>query len=252
MIETIAFFVVFYYNFCMKDPKLKFSFSLYNDFNVAWSFYNNPLHGGSDFWRKGAIQYHDDLINIENVKNKKEFLLEYISSLYIQHNKEFEHRKAEINVLYKQKELRFFHETNKIFNNHPWPRGEYVAYLSVFDFCPRFLDDKTFFVFMYDSDDGLKYTVFHEMLHFIFYDYCLKKYPKIFGMHSTEEGSFWELAELFNLVLQQTSAFVKLHGLIKGFGYSNLASKFPAAKRSWHGDIDNWITKFGSVYVRIK
>lgn len=236
----------------MKNPKLKFDFDPDSDFNIAWDFYNNPAHGGRNFWLKGAIQHHDGLIGMEKTENKKEFLSKYTASLYAQYNKEFKFRKIEINALYRQNELRFFHETNKIFNNHPWPKGKYAAYLSVFDFCPRFLDDKTFFVFMFDSDKGVIYTIFHEMLHFIFYDYCLTKYPKIFKTLSTEKGSFWELAELFNLVLQQAPAFVKLHGLTKEIGYPELASKFLAAKRSWHDNIDDWITKFGSVYIETK
>lgn len=234
----------------MKTPKLKFDFDPRRDFEIAWNFYNKPKHGGVDFWSKGALRHHDDLIDIEKAKNKEEFLSDYVSSLNTQHHNEFKRRKKEIIALYKNKELKFFYETNKIFKNHPWPKGKYIAYLSVFDFCPRFLDDKTFFVFMYDGDNGVLFTIFHEMLHFIFYDYCLTKYPQIFKGQNTESGPFWEIAELFNAVLQQTPSFSKLHGQIEEIGYPKLTPKLDDAKKAWDGDIDNWITKFGIKYIR--
>lgn len=234
----------------MEMPKLKFKFNPDSDFNIVWEFYNNPKQEGVDFWLRGALRHHDDLINIKHAKNKKDFLCDYVSSLYALHLNEFEKQKKEIMVLYKHKESLFFYETNKIFKNYPWPKGEYIAYLSIFDFCPRFLADKTFFVFMYDNDSGILFTIFHEMLHFIFYDYCLTKYPRIFKGRNTETGPFWELAELFNLVLQNTSVFSKLHGQINKIGYPKLKSEFNLAKKAWHGDIDKWIIKFGSSYIK--
>lgn len=102
---------------------------------------------------------------------------------------------------------------------------------------------------MYDNDKGILFTIFHEMLHFIFYDYCSIKYPKIFKNRDTEKGLFWEIAEMFNAVVQQTSAFTKLHGSINDIGYPELKSKFKEAKKAWNGDVDNWITAFGMRYI---
>lgn len=233
----------------MKIPKLKFKLNSKFDFEIALDFYNNPQCAGVDFWEKGALKYHDELKAIEEIPDKKKFLSNYVVSLYKQHINEFEHRKNEIEALYKREEQKFFYETEKIFKNHLWPKGKYTAYLSIFDFCPRFLDDKTFFVFMYDNDKGILFTIFHEMLHFIFYDYCSIKYPKIFKNQDTEKGLFWEIAEMFNAVVQQTSAFTKLHGSINDIGYPELKSKFKEAKKAWNGDIDNWITAFGMRYI---
>jgi hypothetical protein len=234
----------------MGTPKLKFKFDPKLDSEIAWNFYNNPEYAGVDFWKRGALQYHDELVDIKKARNKKIFLSNYVLSLYKQHKDEFEHRKKAIEVLYKKKEQKFFPETKKILKNHPWPKGKYIAYLSIFDFCPRFLDDKIFFVFMYDNNRGILFTIFHEMLHFIFYDYCLTKYPKVFKNQDTESGPFWEIAELFNAVIQQTPVFTKLHGQMDRIGYPKLKSKFKIAKTSWRGDIDEWITKFGINYIK--
>lgn len=233
----------------MGTPKLKFKFSPKLDSKIAWGFYNTPEYAGVNFWKKGALQYHDELNAIEKTQRRKLFLSNYVISLYRQHKNEFEHRKKEIEMLYKKEEQKFFRETGKIFKNYPWPSGKYIAYLSIFDFCPRFLEDKTFFVFMYNDDKGIVFTIFHEMLHFIFYDYCLTKHPKVFKSQDTESGRFWEIAELFNAVIQQTPTFKKLHGSIHGsindVGYPELKSKFKTAKKAWKGDVDDWITKFG-------
>lgn len=231
-------------------PKLKFRFNSKLDIEIAWGFYNNPKYAGVDFWKKGALKYHDELKAIEEIPKKKNFLSNYIVSLYRQHKNEFERRKKEIEALYKKKEQKFFCETEKIFKNYPWPKGKYVAYLSIFDFCPRFLDDKTFFVFMYDNDKGILFTIFHEMLHFIFYDYCLTKYPRMFKNQDTEIGRFWELSELFNAAIQQTPSFKKLHGSINEIGYPELKTKFKEAKKAWNGNIDDWLTAFGMDYIK--
>lgn len=233
----------------MKTPKIRFKFDSKLDFELAWIFYNNQKYAGVDFWKKGALQYHDELGAIEKTKRKKLFLSNYTLSLYRQHKSDFEYQKKEIETLYKKKEQKFFCETEKIFKNHPWPKGKYIANVSIFDFCPRFLDDKTFFVFMYDDDKRILFTIFHEMLHFIFYDYCLTKYSIIFKNQNTEHGRFWEIAEIFNAIIQQTPAFKKLHGSVNEIGYPELESKFKEARKAWNGNVDDWIKKFGMSYI---
>lgn len=50
----------------MKTPKLKFTFDSF-DFEIAWDFYNNPKYAGVNFWKKGALKYHDELKAIEEI-----------------------------------------------------------------------------------------------------------------------------------------------------------------------------------------
>lgn len=116
----------------MRTPKLKFKLNSKFDFEVALDFYNNPQCAGVNFWKEGALKYHDELKTIEEILDKKKFLSNYVVSLYKQHINEFEHRKNEIEALYKSEEQKFFYETEKIFKNHPWPKGKYTAYLSIF------------------------------------------------------------------------------------------------------------------------
>lgn len=234
----------------MIIPKLKFKFDSKLDFKIAWNFYNNSKYAGIDFWKERALQHHNELKILRQKQREKKFLSNYVATIYKLHKNSFEHRKKEIETLYKKNEQKFFCETKKIFKNYSWPKGKYIAYLSIFDFCPRFLDDKTFFIFMYDNNKGILFTIFHEMLHFIFYDYCLSKHSKIFKYQDTESGHFWEMAELFNASIQQTPVFNKLHGPVNEIGYPKLKLKFKEAKKTWKGDIDNWITTFGMSYIK--
>ena len=233
----------------MKTPKLKFEFNPEFDFNLAWEFYNNPNHAGANFWNNGALKHHSELKDMDFVKKKKDFLFNYINRYYEQQNNRIEKRKKEIEVLYDKKHSQFFDEIGKIFKDYPWPKGKYIAYLSIFDFCPRFLNDKTFFVFVDDNDQNMIFTISHEMLHFIFYDYCLAKHSDIFKKQDTESGPFWEIAEIFNVVVQQTHGFIALHGKINN-GYPDLKPKIKSAKDLWTGDIDSWIKSFDLLSIK--
>lgn len=59
----------------------------------------------------------------------------------------------------------FFDEVAKLFKQHPWPKGEYIGFISMFDCNPRFLNNKTFQV-CYKHEPGSNFVTAHELLHF--------------------------------------------------------------------------------------
>lgn len=183
------------------------------------------------------------MVLLDQQINKRKFLNNYIDQLYQDHPKEFEKRIGKIEKLYKTKEDLYFQTVAKIFKNHPWPKGRYIAYLSIFAFGPRFLADKTLQVFMYDNDQMILFTIFHEMLHFIFYDYALQKYPAKFKNLDTNQGMFWDLAEIFNAIIQDTSELIEIHGKINNLGYPDHKKYISVLKRLWQKEqnIDHWI-----------
>ena len=211
--------------------------------DLALEFYNNPNHGGSDFWQERAIKYHPKLKEIESVKNPKKFLNKYISEYYIANKKEIDFLSNEVRKNFKDKETAYFLLVNKIFGGYPWPKNKYIGYFSIFDFCPRFLDSGEFQVFIYDNKENQLFTIFHEMLHFIFYDYAQKTFPEILGNIDTDSGVFWDLAEMFNTVIQSTEEFIELHGEINNMGYPDHNLILPKAKEIWSEEknIFNWI-----------
>ena len=227
----------------MNYPIVDFTFNQKLEQDLALEFYNNPKHGGNDFWQERAIKHHPKLKEIDNANNPKEFLNKYISEYYATNKKEIELLGDETHKNFKDKENAYFPLVNKIFAGYSWPKDKYIGYFSIFDFCPRFLDYGEFQVFIYDNKENHLFTVFHEMLHFIFYDYAQKTFSEVFGDMDTENGAFWDLAEVFNTVIQDTDEFIKLHGKIDNMGYPDHNSiLLPKAKEIWdmEKDIFNW------------
>jgi hypothetical protein len=232
----------------MIHPTIRFVFDPEFDANLAWKFYSYPVCGGTNFWEKGAIPYHEKLKTLGHVRNKKSFLKGYTLSLYQENSKPIHLRGQEIKRLYKTKKSTFFKETDRLFHKRGL-NARYTAYFSIFDFCPRILNKNCFFVFLSNNDEDTLFTIFHELLHFYFYNYCRSEYPKFFKHMDTEQGAFWEIAELFNSVVMQTPEFTKLYGIKPLLGYPELHSAFKKAKHIWNGDIDYWISEFALPYI---
>lgn len=227
----------------MKYPVIKFIFDQKLDHDLAWKFYSRPKFGGCDFWKERALAHHPKLANIGSSKNPKKFLNKYISEFYSFHSDEMEKLSQKTANYLNQTQDDFFKIVDKIFNHHPWPKKEFTGCFSIFDFCPRFLDCGGFQVFIYDKPNLQLFTIFHELLHFIFYDFAQKTFPKKFKNLSTEEGKFWDLAEIFNVVVQDTDDFIKLHSKIKNSGYPNHRKLIIKGKDLWkkNPNLSQWI-----------
>ena len=61
----------------------------------------------------------------------------------------------------------------------------------------------------------------------------------------TEEGQLWDLAEVFNAVIQDTEDFIKLHGKIKDIGYPDHKELISRGKLTWESNPDayRWIAE---------
>ncbi len=227
----------------MNLPHLQFKLSERLDAQISWQFYNEKIQSGHDFWVHGALVLHDDLRNLETQKNKKKFLADYIHSIYKSNSAEFNLRKEYIENIYLEKCEEFDFLTKKIFKDHKWPKGDYICYPSIFNFCPRFIQSKTFQVFMYADNEHLLFTIFHEMIHFIFFDYTIKKYPHLFKKEEVDKGIFWDISEIFNSIIHSTKEFENLHGQIKSPYYPKHKKYLPHLKKKWKGqeNIDEWL-----------
>ena len=150
--------------------------------------------------------------------------------------------------IWKSAKKDFFKQTLKIFKKQKWPYGKYIAYPTIWGIYPRLLNEKTFF-FPYDCKDKnfISVVIMHEMLHFIFYEYAIRKYPRIFKKLETENGIFWDLAEIFNVIILESPKFAKLYKNRKKLIiiYPQHKKYFQYMKNLWHknSDIDNWLIK---------
>ncbi len=214
------------------------------DKKMAFEFLNLQ-QGGIDF-SHGIIEMHPALKKIKEIKGErkqKQFISDHFESFYNEHYPYLNKWTKEANKTWERVAREFFNATRQIFKGHPFPPGEYIGYLSIVDCNPRFLKDKTFQVF-HLHPLGVKYVTAHELLHFMFYDYALKKYPKVFMKMDTERGIFWDLAELFNSIILHTQIFVQIHQVKRKVVYPEHRKCFPCLFKVWkkYHDIDKFIT----------
>ena len=228
----------------MKQPIIELKFDQKLDQDKAWDFYSDSKFGGCDFWKERALKYHPKLTEIKSAKNPKEFLNEYVADFYKSNNEEIKTLSNNTVKYLRQEQDDFFLKTDKIFKGYSWPRKIFTGYFSVFDFGPRFLDCGEFQVFIYNKRNFQLFTIFHEMLHFIFYDFAQKNFPETRKMN-TEQGKFWDIAEVFNAVIQNTDDFISLHGKIKDIGYPEHKELILKGGRLWkkNPDVYNWINE---------
>jgi len=228
----------------MNHPIIKLQFDQKLDQDMAWNFYGHKK-GGCDFWKERAIKHHPILTSIETMttENKKKYLDNYISSFYLSHSEEMELLSIQAINNLKQSQEKYFLISDNIFNNYPWPKNELIGSFSIFDFCPRFLEDGEFQVYIYENKNFQLFTIFHECLHFIFYDFAQKNFPETLGKMNTEEGKFWDIAEVFNAVIQNTDDFIDLHGKIDNIGYPDHQDLIKKGSALWKEkqDVYYWI-----------
>lgn len=229
----------------MKQPIIVLKYDQSLEQEIAWNFYNCPEFGGCNFWEERALKHHPEISTLKDVQEPKDFLHEYISRYYDLRCEEIQSLGRQTEEYLRQEEDNFFSIANKIFKGHPWPREEFTGNFSIFDFCPRFLEDGGFQVFIYDTRNLQLFTIFHEMLHFIFYDFVQEKFPETLGRMDTEEGKLWDIAEIFNAVIQDTDDFVRLHGKIEDMGYPDHKKLISKGRSIWKSDPDvyRWVVE---------
>ena len=117
--------------------------------------------GGVNFGKK--ITKNHPAINKDNYQ-------EYIDYFYDKNKEELTKSLLEINNLAQQKQADFFNAIKDIFKQD-FSSKEYCGTLSIFDCNPRYLDKNIFQVYYKRSNQDKLGVVFHEVLHFIFFDY---------------------------------------------------------------------------------
>jgi hypothetical protein len=199
--------------------------------------------GGIDF-SNGVFVLHKDLSVIEgkNEDEQKKIISEYVDNFYETNAGELNDVILKMNNDWQKDESEFIKQVKSIFKDPEVPEGKYIGYLSIINCNPRFLNNKTFQVY-YKHNAGSNYVTAHEVLHFFFYDYASNKHPEIFANLDTNSGIYWDLAELFDVVVMPSPGFISKE-------YQDNTRPYPAhqkyvevVKEIWdkNPDIDNWI-----------
>ncbi len=134
--------------------------------------------------------------------------------------------------------------TDEIFSGYKWPKGKYIAYPTIWGMYPRFLDKKTFqFPYQNNKPNYIKVIIAHEMLHFIFYDYVYKKFPKL--KRCEYNYDLWNVSEAFNVIIQNSHKWVKLFNqrTVSYPEHKDLIIKFKKVWREIDGDIDKFLKR---------
>jgi len=224
-----------------EHPKIKFKIDKNHDLLLYKSFLKDEPFLNSCFYEKfKEIESlkNQKISSKEKIKEVKKFLDEY----YKKNKKEIEKGVEEINRRWLELDEDFFNLIESIFKKHPWPKGKYIAFSTIWDVYPRDIKRKTF-SFPYSEKEKALVTIAHEMLHFIFYDYLYTHYPEYKKKKYKDE--VWKLSEVFNIVIQSQKEWLNLFHQSPSF-YPEHKELIEKLRRAWRKkeDIDYLIKLF--------
>jgi|SRR3989338_1348840 len=198
----------------MKNPKVLLKADKAADIRNALLFIKYNLKENLEFVRWFLPKnLHYILDKRYSQKEKNRIVKKYINETF--DNKKKEIKKAVIGTQkdWKLVEKSYFDLVNKIFKNHPWPKGKYIGFVSVFRMYPRNIREKTFFFpFSHATPKFSNTVIAHELLHFIFFDYIKNSY----GLRENSEikgknnNYVWQISEVFNAIIENWESYYKI------------------------------------------
>ncbi len=193
----------------MARPKVKFKISQAAELRTIVAFAKDAKydHGQSLAW--GIFRRHPELKKIitDPAELPLHQLKKYISDIYAKNKIGFQKNAAVVEKQWRKKEKAFLKLVEQEFGDARWPKGKYIAYLTIWSMFPRFLDDKTFQVpFRHNRKGYINVIVAHEMLHFMFYEHFYEWYPEY---RNPKHNYFvWNISEIFNVLIENSSRWV--------------------------------------------
>lgn len=110
---------------------------------------------------------------------------------------------------------------------------EYSGVISIFDCNPRFVEEHLFQVYFDRDLIGKVGVVYHEVLHFIFFDYCKKYCADLIDGRDENRGAYWELSEIFNVIILNQIDFQKILGRPEKMFYPELVAILLEVEQIW-------------------
>lgn len=189
--------------------------------------------GGVDFGA-GIVSVHPHLKKVKELssKKRKEVVSKYVDTFYTKHTNELRQTLSLFKKEWSVTENTYFTTVEKMFGKKPMPRKGYRAFLSIVDCNPRFLETKSFQIF-WKHKDGVRFVTAHEILHFFFFDYVKKHFPKLY-----KSPFLWDVSEIFNSVILSTQPFSSIHGIKKMIFYPHHRPMLKQASAAWKEEQD--------------
>ncbi|MDO8435117.1 MAG: hypothetical protein Q7S89_00320 [bacterium] len=186
---------------------LRFTTSKWLDKKMTQTFLDERA-AGIDFG-EGIVHLHPALrVAKNNTVARNRIVDTYFNTYYRTHGAKMNQRVARVKEQWKKRELEYVIVTERYFGGFKFSSGMYVAYASIINCNPRFLDSKTFQFFYQKGVPDAIHTVAHELLHFIFFDFVKKKLPKL--AISLPEEALWDVSEIFNVILLKSPRYQSL------------------------------------------
>ncbi|MDD4761573.1 MAG: hypothetical protein PHZ25_00920 [Candidatus Pacebacteria bacterium] len=191
--------------------KIKFKVTYKKDIESIRAFINEASfdHGRNLKW--AVYKNHPFLKKFIEKKETPDFadIDKYIKETYKKNESSYKNNFKLFESNWRKKEKYFFTLIKSLFGNFKWPKGKYIAFSTIWGMFPRFLEDKTFQIpAEFKNKEYLNVVIAHELLHFIFYEYFYKKYPK----YKKSEFNFyvWRISEIFNSLIQNSPSWIKV------------------------------------------
>lgn len=185
------------------------------------------------------------------LEKKQEILSAFAGDFHLKNKEAIQHGLQKAKANWQRIEHEYYRLVDELFKQHPWPEGNYVGAITIFNMYPRWIEGKFFsFPYAHRIDGYANITIAHEMLHFLFFDYIQKRYglqehSKIKGR---EDDYVWKVSEVFNNVVLNSKPFQDLIG-IEDDNYVDPPSMYTKMKQDWaeNNDIDwlldKWLTE---------
>ncbi|MDP3729750.1 MAG: hypothetical protein Q8R26_03340 [bacterium] len=186
--------------------KLRFYLNKKLDERMTEEFLN--VRGGGIDFGVGIVKIHPRLKSAKSLKEiaqREKAIRVYFDNYYQIYKTAILHKLERVQDVWRKEEQKYIAITEDFFGGFRFPKGKYIAYASIINCNPRFLELKTFQFFYKKSLADAIYTITHELLHFIFFDFIEKKLKK--EIKHLSEDQLWDLSEIFNIIVLKSPRY---------------------------------------------
>lgn len=151
------------FTFLIKTKPIKKEIDLFCDF-VGLS--NSPKQ-----WLLDWLQIDKTTYISAKKEEKSNFIYQKVKKIYDESKQNFNHCKQFISKFVTENAKQIFDEFAKIFElDFANKTYSYTIYLGVCPICPRFLEEKSFDVCVFNTDKYIIQTILHELTHFFWFE----------------------------------------------------------------------------------
>lgn len=156
----------------------------------------------------------------------------YIDNFY-QENQEFIEQSArELQEKIDVTQNAFFEAVRNVFKKD-YSKSDFNGVLSIFDCNPRYPEKSLFQIYYRRDLLGKMEVVYHEVMHFVFFQFCSEQCSEVIKGYDPNNGVYWKLSEIFNVIILNQPAFRNILEREEKLFYPELQDALEIAKEIW-------------------